>query len=220
MSIIQETKTANGSFSSLSISGNRSKSGNMSWSNPTLPDGATIISTQLTATLTVSMVIGSCTVTINGDYYSSSESLSYSLGTTLRTSMSVSAKGRNIFSLGTVSISNIVYSITYEYDDGTEPKPTITIQSVDRPKISDESGMNECLCQFVSDVNLTQWEARATYGGVTPGHGVGLLVESGGALAANEVGVVSVLDSELTNGEGQYTISIFGQNKNGAWSDD
>lgn len=217
MSIIQETKTANGSFSSLSISGNRSKSGNMSWSNPTLPDGATIISTQLTATLTVSMIIGSCTVTINGDSYSSSESLSYSLGTTLRTSMSVSAKGRNIFSFGTVSISNIVYSITYEYNDGIKTIPVITVVNFDKSKI----GVNDtCTLTFTSDTDLQSWEVRATTNTVDDGHGVGLLVESGNSLSANVEQKAYIDTSELTNGDLTYRIDVYGLSADGGWSDE
>ena len=49
------TLTSNGSFSSLSISGSGTKSGNITFTPPTLPDGATIISTLLTANLNISM---------------------------------------------------------------------------------------------------------------------------------------------------------------------
>ena len=58
--------TSNGSFSSLSISGSGTKSGNITFTPPTLPDGATIISTSLTANLNISMTRGSTKVTING----------------------------------------------------------------------------------------------------------------------------------------------------------
>ena len=69
------TLTSNGSFSSLSISGSGTKSGNITFTPPTLPDGATIISTSLTANLDISMRLGSANVTINGNTYSSSSSL-------------------------------------------------------------------------------------------------------------------------------------------------
>ena len=107
------TLTSNGSFSSLSISGSGTKSGNITFTPPTLPDGATIISTSLTAYLDISMRLGSAKVTINGDTYSSSTSLSINLGTSLISSLSVSAKGSSFLARGTVSITNIVYTVNY-----------------------------------------------------------------------------------------------------------
>lgn len=130
MAIRTGSATSNGSFSSLSISGNTSKSGNMSWSSPTLPDGATITGTTLTANLTASMTRGSATITINGDTYYGSSSLSYDLGTTLKTSLSVTAKGGNKNATGTVSISNIVYTVNYQYDDGVAVN-TYTVRFLD-----------------------------------------------------------------------------------------
>ncbi len=118
MAIQTGSATANGSFSNLSISGNTSKSGNITWTAPSIPDGATITSTTLTATLTVSMTKASCTVTINGDTYYSTTSLNISLGTSIKSSLSVSAKGANKNARGTVSMSNIIYTVTYQYDDG------------------------------------------------------------------------------------------------------
>lgn len=105
--------TSNGSFSSLSISGSGTKSGNITWTPPTLPDGATIQSITLTANLSISMSRGSTTVTINGKTYKSSTSLSIDLGTSLTSSLSVSAKGSSFLAKGTVSISNIVYTVNY-----------------------------------------------------------------------------------------------------------
>ena len=96
--------------------------------------------------------------------------------------------------------------------------PIITIGTPTKSKISDESGWDECLCTFTSDVDLSQWEARATFGGVTPAQGVGLLVESGSSLSANTEATISVLDTELTSGEGEYTISIYGKSTDGVWS--
>ena len=107
------TLTSNGSFSSLSISGSGTKNGNITFTPPTLPDGATIISTSLTANLNISMRRGSTNVTINGSKYSSSSSLSIDLGTSLISSLSVSAKGSSFLAKGTVSITNIVYTVNY-----------------------------------------------------------------------------------------------------------
>lgn len=219
MSIKQETISVNGSFSSLTIHGNKKKSWDMVWSLPTLPDNAEIISTSLSCILTVSMRIGSCTVSINGESHYGSSSVTMDLGASLISSLSVSAKGNNIFAFGTVSISSIIYTIVYSYDDGISDPPTITIQSQDVYKISGVSGRDRCTVTFTSDQVLAYWEARATVSGVTPGHGIGLLVESG-TLANGVTGTVYVDDEELTNGDTNYTVSIFGQNTEGTWSDE
>lgn len=350
MAIQTGSATSNGAFSSLSISGTTSKSGNMSWSTPTLPDGATITSTTLTATLTHSMTRGSATTTINGNTYTKSSSLSYDLGTTLTTSLSVTAKGARVTAKGTVSITNIVYTVNYQYDDssggtpdppikpstnllpplnqwtkssgitavtttgdysatitagawwenltttitGISPgdeitiscsdissgldiavtnanddeiviltssnlsatitvgsntpytvtiwlaradngkvsdisvtrkeeivvtKPSISIQSQNVTKISRVVGYDQCIVTFTADQALTYWEARATTSSQTPAHGVGLLVESG-TLAEGETGYIYVDDEELTSGDLEYRIDIYGQNSAGVWSDE
>ena len=76
--------------------------------------------------------------------------------------------------------------------------PVITVNTPSRSIISDESGYDQCVCTFTSDLALQQWEARATKAGVTPARGVGLLVESGGSLAANTPATIYVENEELT----------------------
>lgn len=121
----------------------------------------------------------------------------------------------------TYTYNNIISNSTVYALFGTKEVkiPIITIGTPTKSKISDESGWNECLCTFTSDVDLSQWEARATFGDVTPAQGVGLLVESGSSLSANTEATVSVLDTELTSGEGEYTISIYGKSVDGVWSE-
>lgn len=107
--------------------------------------------------------------------------------------------------------------------DYTEPAiitdpPVITILSQDVTKISSVSGYDRCTVTFTSDQALTYWEARATTT-QTPGHGVGLLVESG-TLAKGATGYVYVDNEELTNGDLNYRITIYGRNSNGIWSDE
>ena len=107
--------------------------------------------------------------------------------------------------------------------DYTEPvivadPPVITIVSQDVTKISGVSGHDRCTVTFTSDQALSYWEARATTT-QTPAHGVGLLVESG-TLSKGETGYVYVDDEELTNGDLNYTITIYGQNADGRWSDE
>lgn len=98
--------------------------------------------------------------------------------------------------------------------------PTITIGTPSRVVISDETGYDQCVCTFTSDQRLVQWEARATRPGIVPGHGVGLLVESGSALNVGATGTVTIDNEELTQGDGEYTITVYGQNAGGIWSDE
>ena len=118
MAIQTGNATSNGSFSNVSISGTTSTTGNITWSAPSLPDNATITATTLTASLTISMTKGAATVTINGTSYTTSSNISVDLGTTVKTSLSVTCKGGNRNATGTVSMSNIIYTVTYQYDDG------------------------------------------------------------------------------------------------------
>lgn len=110
-----------------------------------------------------------------------------------------------------------VYALFYLLNSNP---PIITIGTPDKTRISDEAGYNECICIFTADQDLTEWEARATLDGTTPARGVGLLVESGTNLLSGIYGTISVLDSELTNGDGEYTISVYGKNSSGVWSDE
>lgn len=99
-----------------------------------------------------------------------------------------------------------------------EVPPVITVGTPSTSKISAVAGHDQCTCTFTSDLALQQWEARATTAGTTPARGVGLLVESGGALAANTPATVYVENEELTNGDGEYTITVYGQSTGGVWS--
>ena len=118
MAIQTGNATSNGSFSNVSISGNGTKTGNITWDAPSLPSGATITSTTLTASLNISMTLSTATVTINGKSYSSSSNISVDLGNFVLTTLSVTCKGSNRNAIGTVSMSNIIYTVTYQYDDG------------------------------------------------------------------------------------------------------
>lgn len=205
--------TAVGSFSTLSIRGKSNKTGNITWTVPELPSGAVIKSTTLTGVTDSYVTVGSVTCTINGSSQGPNAAFAIDLGTTLRSSVAVTAKGSSSWGIGSLSISNIVYTVVY---DGP---PVITVGIPDKTRISDEAGHDACICTFTADQDLSAWEARATRDGVTPARGVGLLVESGGSLAAGEVGTVSVLDEELTGGDGLYTITVYGCGTNGLWSE-
>lgn len=119
------------------------------------------------------------------------------------------------------------YTYTYTTDGdatiavviGSASAPVITIGTPSRTIISDETGFDQCVCTFSSDLALQAWEARATKAGVTPARGVGLLVESGAALAAGATATIYVDDEELTDGDGDYTITVYGQSTAGVWSE-
>lgn len=101
----------------------------------------------------------------------------------------------------------------------TEVPPTITVGTPSTSRISAITDHDQCVCTFTSDLALSQWEARATKAGVTPARGVGLLVESGGALAANTPAMIYVENEELTQGDGEYTITVYGLSTGGIWSE-
>ena len=116
MAIQTGNTTSNGSFSDISIGGTGTKTGNITWDVPSLPSNAIITSTTLTASLNINMILSTAAVTINGTSYKSSSQLNINLGTTMQTSLSVTCKGDKRYSYGTVSISNIVYTVTYQYE--------------------------------------------------------------------------------------------------------
>lgn len=130
--------------------------------------------------------------------------------------VSVPLRRNNKNSQGYVYIYGIEIEVTYT--DASVP-PVITVGTPSRTIISDETGYDQSVCTFTSDLALSQWEARATKAGVTPARGVGLLVESGGALAANTAATIYVDNEELTNGDGVYTITVYGQSTGGVWSE-
>lgn len=114
------------------------------------------------------------------------------------------------------SIEDTSIPLVYIFTDAPTA-PVITVGTPSRSIISDESGVNQCTCTFTSNLALQAWEARATKG-VTPARGVGLLVESGTTLAAGATGTVVVDWNELTNGDGEYVITVYGQSTDGVWS--
>jgi hypothetical protein len=116
---------------------------------------------------------------------------------------------------------------TYYYNAGTDDfvagdpilSPIITVNTPTRTKISRVEGYDQSVVTFTSDMDLQAWEARATIPGVTPARGVGLLVESGTTLSANTEATIYIDDEELTNGDNEYTITVYGQSTGGEWSE-
>ena len=193
-----------------------------------IPSGATINS----ATLTIRSQAGKTTVTayvdINQDSANrviskkqSTNATNYTADITSYMSnlSSVEVTGYNTnWSANTFVLYELWIDVDYTEPVITTDPPVITIVSQDVTKISGVSGYDRCTVTFTSDQALSYWEARATTT-QTPAHGVGLLVESG-TLSKGETGYVYVDDEELTNGDLNYTITIYGQNADGRWSDE
>ena len=110
MATVTSTPTA----TSLSISGTTAKTGTISWSLPSVPSGTTITSCVLTGTATASMNKGSANITVNGTTVTSNSQFTINLGTANNTtSVTTTAKGNNKNASGTVSFTNLVYTVTY-----------------------------------------------------------------------------------------------------------
>jgi hypothetical protein len=125
--------------------------------------------------------------------------------------------------------------------------PVITITSYTRSRISKQSGVNVCVVKFISDQDLIAWEARADGYSAGTGDLVGesegsaatkgasLIMgrarqgryiasspagSSGGVLlAVGDVGQFEVEPDELTSGDKEYRITVYGKNLAGEWSD-
>ena len=193
-----------------------------------IPSGATINS----ATLTLRSKAGKTTITAHVDINGNSEyrvinqkqstkATNYTADVTSYisdlTTVEVSVSNNN-WSSNTFDLHELWIDVDYTESVMIADPPVITIVSQDVTKISSITGYDRCTVTFTSDQALTYWEARATTT-QTPGHGVGLLVESG-TLAKGATGYVYVDDEELTNGDLNYRISIYGRNSDGIWSDE
>lgn len=113
------TATATPTASSISFSGTTQKSGTISWTTPTLPDNATILSCTLTGTMTGNTSFyGSVTLTVNGTTVTSGTAFSIDLGTKNTTSSVIAtAKGSSFWASGTATFSNLLYTVEYEYTE-------------------------------------------------------------------------------------------------------
>ena len=193
-----------------------------------IPSGATINS----ATLTLRSKAGKTTITAHVDINGNSEyrvinqkqstkATNYTADVTSYmsdlTSVEVSASNNN-WSSNTFDLYELWVDVDYTESVIIADPPIITIQSQNVTKISSVTGYDRCTVSFTANVELSYWEARATTT-QTPGHGVGLLVESG-TLSEGATGYVYVDNEELTNGDLNYRIDIYGQNVDGVWSDD
>ena len=121
------TVTSTPTGGTLTVNKNKEVKGTISWSKPTVPSGATISSCILTGKATASMSKGSVTITVNGTTVTSGSAFTINLGTVNdTTSVSTSIKGGNNQASGTISFSELLYTVTYE-----EVKSTYTVTFVD-----------------------------------------------------------------------------------------
>lgn len=193
-----------------------------------IPSGATINK----ATLTIRSQAGKNTITVYVDINrdsanrvinqkQTSSATNYTADVTSYmsnlSSVEVTAYNTN-WSGNTFVLYELWIDVDYTESAIVADPPVITIVSQDVTKISGVNEHDRCTVTFTSDQALSYWEARATTT-QTPAHGVGLLVESG-TLSKGETGYVYVDDEELTNGDLNYTITIYGKNADGTWSDE
>lgn len=210
------TVTAEATMPNIHIAGSGHNKEKVTWTIPVLPSNAIVINVKFTGIFNCQYsYINGVKYTVNGgEKHNKTSHETIDLGTSLDGSVECDAWGTSFAAVGNVWLTEGLITITYRI---AEP-PIVTIDSIDKYRISRVLGINECICRFHCDIDVSEWEARATREGETSGRGIGLLVESGTDLKAGNTGLVSVLDSELSNGDGDYLIRIYAKSSDGVWS--
>lgn len=210
------TVTAEATMVKIHIAGSGHNRENVTWNIPVLPSNAIVINVKFTGIFNCSYTYANAVrFTVNGgEVYKETTSKTIDFGTDLNGSIECDAWGSSWLSIGNVWLTEGLVTITYRLAEA----PIVTIDSIDKYRISRVLGTNECICRFHCNIDVTEWEARATRDGESSGRGIGLLVESGTNIKAGEIGVISVLDTELSNGDGNYLIKIYAKSTDGVWS--
>lgn len=210
------TVTAEATMVKIHISGSGHNRENVTWDIPVLPSNAIVLNVKFTGIFNCSYIYANAVrFTVNGgDVYKKTASKTIDFGTDLNGSIECEAWGSSWVSVGNVWLTDGLVTITYRLAEA----PIVTIDSIDKYRISRVLGINECICKFHCNIDVTEWEARATRDGESSGRGIGLLVESGTNIKAGEIGIISVLDTELLNGDGNYLIRIYAKSTDGVWS--
>lgn len=210
------TVTAEATMPKIHIAGSGHNRENVTWDIPVLPSNAIVVSAKFTGVFNCYYTYANAVrFTVNGgDTYKKTTNITVDFGTSLTNSIVCDAWGSSFAAVGDVWLTNGLYTITYRIAEA----PIVTIDSIDKNRISRVLGINECICRFHCNIDVTEWEARATRDGESSGRGIGLLVESGTDLKTGNVGIVSVLDSELSKGDGDYLIRIYAKSNDGVWS--
>lgn len=210
------TLTAEATMVKIHISGSGHNRENVTWDIPVLPSNAIVVSAKFNGTFNCYYTYANAVrFTVNGgDTYRKTTSITVDFGTSLTNSIVCDAWGSSWASVGDVWLTDGLYTLTYRIAEA----PIVTIDTIDKYRISRVLGINECICKFHCNIDVSEWEARATREGESSGRGIGLLVESGASLKTGNVGIVSVLDSELSKGDGDYLIRIYAKSNDGVWS--
>ena len=210
------TVTAEATMPKIHIAGSGHNRENVTWDIPVLPSNAIVVSAKFTGVFNCYYTYANAVrFTVNGgDTYKKTTNITVDFGTSLTNSIVCDAWGSSFAAVGDVWLTNGLCTITYRIAEA----PIVTIDSIDKNRISRVLGINECICRFHCNIDVTEWEARATRDGESSGRGIGLLVESGTDLKTGSTGVVSVLDTELSNGDGDYLIRIYAKSSDGVWS--
>lgn len=210
------TVTAEATMPKIHIAGSGHNRENVTWDIPVLPSNAIVVSAKFTGVFNCYYTYANAVrFTVNGgDTYKKTTNITVDFGTSLINSIVCDAWGSSFAAVGDVWLTNGLFTITYRIAEA----PIVTIDSIDKYRISRVLGINECICRFHCNIDVTEWEARATRDGESSGRGIGLLVEGGTDLKTGSTGVVSVLDSELSKGDGDYLIRIYAKSSDGVWS--
>lgn len=210
------TVTAEATMPNIHISGSGHNRENVTWNIPVLPSNAIVISAKFTGVFNCYYTYANAVrFTVNGgNTYKKTTNITVDFGTSLTNSIVCDAWGSSFAAVGDVWLTNGLFTITYRIAEA----PIVTIDSIDKYRISRVLGINECICRFHCNVDVTEREARATREGEASGRGIGLLVESGTNLKTGSTGVVSVIDTELSKGDGDYLIRIYAKSSDGVWS--
>lgn len=210
------TVTAEATMPKIHIAGSGHNRENVTWDIPVLPSNAIVVSAKFTGVFNCYYTYANAVrFTVNGgDTYKKTTSITVDFGTSLTNSIVCDAWGSSFAAIGDVWLTDGLITVTYRLAEA----PIVTIDSIDKYRISRVLGINECICRFHCNIDVTEWEARATREGESSGRGIGLLVENGTDLKTGSTGVVSVLDTELSNGDGDYLIRIYAKSSDGVWS--
>lgn len=210
------TANAEATMPNIHIAGSGHNVEKVTWTVPSLPSNAIVINVKFTGIFNCSYTYANAVrFTVNsGTQYKKTTSITIDFGTSLDGSVECDAWGSSWAAVGNVWLTDGLITVTYRLAEA----PIVTIDSIDKYRISRVLGINECVCKFHCDIDVSEWEARATRDGESSGRGIGLLVENGTDLKTGSTGVVSVLDTELSNGDGDYLIRIYAKSTDGVWS--
>ena len=200
----------------IRISGSGHNIEKVTWTVPSLPSNAIVINVKFTGIFNCQYsYVNAVNFTVNnGERHKKTANITINLGTVLDGSVECDAWGASFAAYGNVWLTDGLVTVIYRLAEA----PIVTIDSIDKYRISRMLGINECICRFHCDIDVTEWEARATREGEASGRGIGLLVENGTNLKTGSTGLVSILDSELSKGDGDYLIRIYAKSSDGVWS--